>query len=66
METDAEVQQRVSVELPTEPSDAAATIEARGDGADAARSKENILQWMSYLPTDCVNTMIEMGWNDST
>jgi hypothetical protein len=66
METDTEAQQRVSVELQTEPSDATAPIEVRVYGADAARSKENILQWMSYLPTDCVKSMIEMGWDVTT
>jgi hypothetical protein len=62
METDTQVQQRVPVELQTDT----APIEMRVCGAGEARSKENILQWMSYLPTDCVNTMIEMGWNVTT
>jgi hypothetical protein len=66
MEPDTEAQQRVSVELQTEPSDATAPIEVRVYGADAARSKENILQWMSYLPADCVKSMIEMGWDITT
>lgn len=33
---------------------------------DAARSKWNIAEWSSYLPADCVNTMISMGWDVST
>jgi hypothetical protein len=31
--------------------------------ADAARSAENIRIWRSYLPKDCVDTMIKMGWD---
>jgi hypothetical protein len=29
------------------------------------RAAANILAWRSYLPQDCVDTMIKMGW-DST
>jgi hypothetical protein len=66
MEPDTLVQQQDFAELPEEPSDAAASVEARLNHDDAARSEENILQWMSYLPEDCVRTMIEMGWDVST
>jgi len=31
--------------------------------ADAARAAENIRVWRTYLPQDCVDTMIEMGWH---
>jgi hypothetical protein len=31
--------------------------------ADAARSAENIRLWRSYLPKDCVDMMIKMGWD---
>jgi hypothetical protein len=34
--------------------------------ADAKRSVKNILQWNSYLPTDCVRTMVRMGWDYTT
>jgi hypothetical protein len=34
--------------------------------ADAKRSVENILQWNSYLPTDCVRSMVRMGWDYTT
>jgi hypothetical protein len=34
--------------------------------ADAKRSVNNILQWNSYLPTDCVRTMVRMGWDYTT
>jgi hypothetical protein len=33
---------------------------------DAARSEKNIAEWSSYLPADCVKTMISMGWDVST
>jgi hypothetical protein len=34
--------------------------------ADAKRSVQNILQWNAYLPTDCVRTMVRMGWDYTT
>jgi hypothetical protein len=34
--------------------------------ADAKRSVKNISQWNSYLPTDCVRTMVRMGWDYTT
>ena len=30
------------------------------------RSEVNIRTWQTYLPEDCVQTMIEMGWHVST
>jgi hypothetical protein len=65
METDTQEPVRLVVELQTEPS-AAAPLDVPVNGAVAARSEENILQWMSYLPADCVKTMIEMGWDVTT
>jgi hypothetical protein len=53
-------------ELFREPSNAAAPVEAWANHAEVARSEENILQWMSYLPEDCVRTMIQMGWDVTT
>jgi hypothetical protein len=38
----------------------------RGGTAEAARSKDNISRWLSYLPADCVRTMIRMGWDVTT
>jgi hypothetical protein len=64
MESNGPPPQRVSVELSTEPP--GATLPVRTNDADVARSKENILRWMSYLPDDCVRTMIEMGWDITT
>jgi len=66
METDTQVQQQGSVESQTEPSDVTAPVELRVNDVDAARSEENILQWKSYLPEDCIRTMIEMGWDVTT
>jgi hypothetical protein len=34
--------------------------------AEIARSERNILEWMSYLPEDCVSAMIRMGWDVTT
>lgn len=34
--------------------------------ADAKRSVQNIRQWNSYLPCDCVRTMVRMGWDYTT
>ena len=34
--------------------------------ADAKRSVKNILQWNCYLPSDCVRTMVRMGWDYTT
>ena len=66
MEPDTLMQQPYFVEFPGEPSEAAVPVELRVIADEAARSQENILQWMSYLPADCVRTMIEMGWDINT
>ncbi len=29
---------------------------------DIARSAENVLQWTTYLPRDCIKVMVENGW----
>lgn len=34
--------------------------------SDARRSLRNILNWNSYLPTDCVRMMVSMGWDYTT
>jgi hypothetical protein len=53
-------------EPPGEPSEAAAPVDVRVKQDDAARSEENILKWMAYLPEDCIRTMIDMGWDVTT
>jgi hypothetical protein len=66
MQDDSQAQQRVSAEMPTEPSEASASVEVQVSSADGARSEDNILEWMAYLPEDCVRTMIDMGWDITT
>jgi hypothetical protein len=34
--------------------------------ADNERSERNVRLWSSYLPPECVNAMIRMGWDRST
>jgi hypothetical protein len=63
MDTNTQILQRGLIEFPMELADTASTLDAR---TDAARSENNILQWMSYLPEDCVKTMIQMGWDITT
>jgi hypothetical protein len=36
------------------------------DDALAMRAALNVQRWKSYLPDDCVRTMIEMGWDRTT
>lgn len=45
--------------------DAVLPIDAQAEH-DARRSEGNILQWMSYLPEDCIKAMIAMRWDVST
>jgi hypothetical protein len=65
METNTQVLERCFVEGSPKSSDAVLAISARADD-DVAHSEDNILQWMSYLPEDCIKTMIAMGWDVST
>lgn len=46
--------------------ESAAPIDVRVSDNDAARSDKNILQWMAYLPRECVKTMIVMRWDATT
>ena len=45
------------------PSDTATEIAKRTQRIDSVRSAENVRLWNLYLPEDCVNTMIKMGWD---
>jgi hypothetical protein len=65
METNAQVLQHAFVEFPVESSDNSPPIDFRVN-AEVVRSENNILEWMSYLPEDCVRTMITMGWDVTT
>jgi hypothetical protein len=62
MDTNTQILQRGFLEIPMELSDTA-SLDVRSDNA---RSENNILQWMSYLPEDCIRTMIQMGWDVTT
>jgi hypothetical protein len=63
MDTNTQILQRGFLEFTMELSDTVSTLEVR---TDDARSENNILQWMSYLPKDCIKTMIQMGWDSTT
>jgi hypothetical protein len=63
MDSNTQVLQRCFVEGSPESSDAA--FDPRTN-YDIRHSEDNILQWMSYLPEDCIKTMIAMGWDVST
>jgi hypothetical protein len=32
----------------------------------AARAAVNVATWREYLPSDCIRTMIQMGWDYTT
>jgi hypothetical protein len=42
----------------------------QGDGSNAgnaaARSMRNLDEWRSYLSPECIETMVQMGWDRST
>ena len=65
METNTQVLHRCFVEGLSESLEAILPTDARADD-DIRRSEANILQWMAYLPEDCIRTMIAMGWDIST
>jgi hypothetical protein len=63
MGTNTQILQQSFLEFPIELSDTITTLDLR---TDDARSEDNILQWMSYLPEDCIKTMIWMEWDITT
>jgi hypothetical protein len=66
MDTNVQVP-RVFAGLSLESLELAPAIDQSYDDADAVRrSESNILQWMKYLPEDCINRMIAMGWDVTT
>ena len=65
MDTNSQMQTRISVGVPTDSSDTASLMNGR-TYADVVRSENNVLQWMSYLPEDCIKTMVAMGWDVTT
>jgi hypothetical protein len=67
MATDARAQQRVFAESSLEALELVpAMAQLFGDAGAVRRSESNILQWMKYLPEDCINRMIEMQWDVTT
>jgi hypothetical protein len=66
MDTYTQVLQRVFVEFPEEISDSLSSADGETNDVDVARSENNVLQWMAYLPEDCIRTMIQMGWDVTT
>jgi hypothetical protein len=63
MGTDIHIKQRAFL---SESLAIAARADARENAADIAHSENNILEWMSYLPEDCIRTMVLMGWDITT
>jgi hypothetical protein len=64
--TQANAQRQPLIEMPTVYSDVASSAIEYESHADIAHSEENILLWMSFLPEDCIRTMVLMGWDIST
>jgi hypothetical protein len=64
MDTYTQAPPRVFVDL-LEGLSTTSPMDAQSD-ADVARSEMNLLQWMAYLPEDCIRTMIQMGWDVTT
>jgi hypothetical protein len=58
METHAESKQSVFIDAAAQSHDAVS--------AEELRSEKNILRWQAYLPQDCIERMIEMGWDITT
>jgi hypothetical protein len=64
MDTYTQVRQRVFIDL-LKGLPGPSSMDVQND-ADVARSERNVLQWMAYLPQDCIRTMIQMGWDVTT
>jgi hypothetical protein len=59
-------QEKPLIEMQAEALEILSAKGGKESNADIARSEENILKWMSYLPDDCIRTMVLMGWDIST
>jgi hypothetical protein len=66
MQTDTQVQPQVFMGLAAELWDTVAPAGVEVSNADVVHSEENILRWMAYLPQDCIEAMIRMGWDVTT
>jgi hypothetical protein len=65
MDTNTQVLQQCFLQGVSDLSDDILPMDTRTDDA-IRRSEVNVLDWMSYLPADCIRTMIAMGWDVST
>jgi hypothetical protein len=65
MKTDAQACERAGAD-PDQISHREAEICKPADAADAAHAADNIAQWRAYLPSDCIEAMVAMGWDRST
>ncbi len=61
MEPEAQLQESAVMNQAEAEQNSALSMDFEG-----ARSVYNISVWRSYLPADCVDAMITMGWNYST
>jgi len=66
METDIPMQLVNLFAFPVATLNNAPPLDVRLDDNDTVRSEANILQWMSYLPEDCIKVMIAMRWDVTT
>jgi hypothetical protein len=66
MGTQARAQRPPLIYMQSESLAIAARADARETATDMAHSEENILRWMTYLPEDCIRTMVLMGWDITT
>jgi hypothetical protein len=66
MDTQAHVPQRPLIYMQSESLAVATRADARQAAADIAHSEKNIMLWMTYLPEDCIRTMVLMGWDINT
>jgi len=48
------------------PPDPAVPGDVGPTDARAERSAGNVLSWTAYLPPDCVEMMVKMGWDHTT
>jgi hypothetical protein len=64
MYTYTQVPQRVFIDR-LEGLSTTSSMDVQND-MNVARSEVNILQWMAYLPENCIRTMIQMGWDVTT
>ncbi len=61
----SQTQRQVLIEMQWE-SLAMSRKDWRESAADIEHSESNIRQWMAYLPEDCIQTMVLMGWDITT